>query len=184
MGSRASAGPPFKGKALIHKDVVWRAMTGYDLPAVEAIAAAVHPDLYEAPEVLAERQRLYRNGCYLLEIGDRPVGYLLSHPWRRDSLPALNSMLRAIPSDADTYFLHDLALLPVARRIGAASHIVAAITKHAAAGGFRTMSLVAVHDSEAFWARHGFVAGEDSELADKLESYAPGTRLMVKTLLP
>jgi GNAT superfamily N-acetyltransferase len=168
--------------ALIHKDVVWRAMTGYDLPAVGHIAAAVHPDLYEAPEVLAERQRLYRDGCYLLDIGDRAVGYLLSHPWRRDMLPALNTMLRAIPADADTYFLHDLALLPVARRIGAASHIVSAIAKHAAAEGYRTMSLVAVNGSVAFWERHGFVTDGTFELADKLASYATGTCLMVKTL--
>ena len=167
---------------MIHKDVTWRAMTGYDLPAVERIAATVHPDFHEAPEVLAERQALYRNGCYLLEVGDRPVGYLLSHPWRAEAVPALNSLLGAIPADADTYYLHDLALLPVVRRIGAASHIIAAITKHAAANGFGTMSLVAVNGSEQFWVRHGFVSRDAPGLAATLASYDAGARLMVKTL--
>jgi GNAT superfamily N-acetyltransferase len=167
---------------LIHKDVAWRAMTGYDLPAVEQIATQVHPAFHESPEVLAERQRLYRNGCYLLEIGDRPVGYLLSHPWHLARPPALNTLLRVIPADADTYYLHDLALLPVARRIGAASHIVSAIAKHAAAQGFPTMSLVAVNGSRGFWERHGFVARDVPELADELGSYEPDSRLMVRAL--
>ena len=57
----------------------------------------VHPDFFEAPEVLAERQQLYRNGCYLLEIGEKPTGYVLSHPWRAGSLPALNTHARRTP---------------------------------------------------------------------------------------
>lgn len=166
---------------MIQKDAHWRAMTADDLPAVDSIAAAVHPDFYEAPEVLAERQRLYPDGCYLLEIGDRPAGYLLSHPWRRNTLPGLNTLLQAIPADADLYFLHDLALLPVARRIGAAGHIVSAIARHAAAAGYDTMALVAVNGSAAFWARQGFVVGDAPDLAERLASYAPDTRLMVKT---
>jgi GNAT superfamily N-acetyltransferase len=164
------------------KDVAWRAMTGYDLGAVETIAAAVHPGFFEAPEVLAERQRLYRNGCYLLEVGDRPVGYVLSHPWRADAIPPLNTLLEAIPADAATYYLHDLALLPLARRIGAAGQIVEALTKHASAEGFATMTLVAVNGSRGYWERHGFAAMERPELTAKLQSYEPEARLMVKTL--
>ena len=67
---------------MIHQDVAWRAMTGYDLAAVESIANQVHPGFFESAAVLGERQRLYRNGCYLLEIGEKPAGYVLSHPWR------------------------------------------------------------------------------------------------------
>ncbi len=43
--------------------VDWRALTGYDMPAVVQIAGVVHPAFFEAPEVLAERQRLYHNGA-------------------------------------------------------------------------------------------------------------------------
>lgn len=165
------------------KDVAWRAMTDYDLAAVERIAASVHPGFYETPEVLAERQRLYRNGCYLFEIGEKPVGYVLSHPWRADAPPALNSLLGEIPADATTYYLHDLAILPVARRIGAASQIVGALIKHATAMGFPTMSLIAVNGSQTFWERHGFAVAETPDLRAKLESYEPEARLMVKPLV-
>src|SRR5262245_1688924 len=127
------------------KDVNWRALTAYDMAAVEAIAAEVHPGFFETPEVLAEKQRLYHNGAYLLEIGVRPAGYVLSHPWSAGSVPVLNALLGKLPEQADTYYLHDIALLPVARRIGAASFIVEALIKHAAAHGFPTVSLVAVN---------------------------------------
>ena len=170
------------GAEMKYRDVAWRAMTAFDMDAVEAIAAEVHPGFFEAPEVLAERQQLYRNGCYLLEIGERPAGYVLSHPWRAGALPALNSKLGGIPADADTYYLHDLALLPVTRRIGAASHIVEALVKHAGAMDLRTMSLVAVNGSQGFWEKHGFATVDTPALSAKLRSYEDAARYMVKKL--
>jgi len=162
--------------------VAWRAMTFYDLEAVAQIAATVHPSFYEAPEVLAERQQLYRHGAYLLEVNERPAGYVLSHPWRLGVLPALNSRLSALPEPADTYYIHDLALLPVARRVGAASFIVAALAKHARAQGYPTMSLVAVNASRGFWERHAFAAADAPDLAAKLATYEPAACLMVRQL--
>jgi ribosomal protein S18 acetylase RimI-like enzyme len=162
--------------------VTWRAMSAYDLPAVVEIAAAVHPKFPEAPEVLAERQSLYHIGAYLLEIGERPAGYILSHPWRLGTLPALNSLLGEIPGDADTYYIHDLALLPVARRVGAATFITNALAKHARAHGFPTMSLVAVNGSQGFWDRHEFAVADAPHLSEKLHSYEAEARLMVRQL--
>ena len=162
--------------------VAWRALTGYDMAAVEQIAAIVHPGFFEAPDVLAERQRLYHNGAYLLEVNERPAGYVLSHPWRSGTLPALNTLLDVLPEGSDTYYIHDLALLPVARRIGAASFIVEALGKHAAAHGFADMSLVAVNGSAGFWQRHGFVAEDRPELRDKLASYEDTARFMIRRL--
>lgn len=162
--------------------VAWRTLTGYDMPAVEQIAGVVHPNFFEAPEVLAERQRLYHNGAYLLEVNERPTGYVLSHPWMLGDLPPLNALLGGLPEGADTYYLHDLALLPVARRIGAATFIVDALAKHARAHGFPTMSLVAVNGSQGFWARHDFLVADAPHLEPKLLSYEPDARLMVRRL--
>lgn len=164
------------------KDVLWRAMTGFDMAAVESIAASVHPGFYEAPDVLAERQALYRDGAYLLEIGDRPAGYVLSHPWRFGTAPPLNVKLGSLPPEPDTYYLHDIAILPVARRIGAAGYIVGALEKHARARALPSMSLVAVNKSRGFWEKHGFAVVELPGLADKLLSYEPEARLMAKAL--
>jgi GNAT superfamily N-acetyltransferase len=158
----------------------WRPLTTFDLPAVEAIAATVHPAFPEDTAIFAERQRLYPDGTRLLELDGVPSGYLFSHPWRFKSLPPLNSLLGAVPDNADTYYLHDLALLPSARGTGAAAMIVGDILRHARASGFANMSLVAVNGSLPFWHKHGFRAQAAPELADKLASYEAAARFMVK----
>ena len=164
------------------KDVHWRAMTGYDFDTVFSIAGRVHPGFFEAAEVLGEKYALYRHGCYLLEISEKPAGYMLSHPWKRGTLPALDTLLGAIPDDADTYYIHDLALLPLARGVGAAGNIVSALTKHAVAMGFPTMSLVAVNGSRPFWEKQGFVVEDRPDLAEKLAGYEAEARYMAKVL--
>jgi GNAT superfamily N-acetyltransferase len=162
--------------------VSWRAMTGYDLEQVNRIAAAVHPSFYEEPAVLAERHELYRHGSYLFEIGERPTGYVLSHPWLFGHPPALNTLLHELPPAADTFYIHDLALLPVARRVGAASFIVEALVKHAAAEGYPTVSLVAVNGSQPFWSRLGFEVVSRPELDAHLQTYEPAAALMMRRL--
>jgi len=163
-------------------DLSWRTMSAYDLDAVTSIAELVHADYYEAPEVLGEKQALYPNGAHLLELGERPVGYVLSHPFRSEVVPALNAPLGALPADADTYYLHDLALLPVARRMGAGQFIAEVLARHAVARGLATMSLVAVNGSEGFWARQGFVTADVPELAGRLLGYDASARYMVRAL--
>jgi GNAT superfamily N-acetyltransferase len=158
----------------------WRALTTLDLPAVEAIAGKVHPTFPEDLAVLAERQRLYPEGTRLLELDGAPSGYILSHPWRFGVMPALNSLLGDIPQDADTYYLHDLALLPRARGTGAAAMIVGEMLRHAKASGFPSVSLTAVNGSLPFWYKHGFRAVAAPELAEKLASYEGAARFMVK----
>lgn len=160
----------------------WRALTLTDLPAVEAIAAIVHPSFPEDGAVLAERIRLYPDGARLLEVDGVPSGYVLAHPWRFKSLPALNSLLGAIPADADTFYLHDLALLSAARGTGAAAMIVGEMLRHTRLKAFATMSLVAVNGSQPFWHKHGFRPVDAPELVEKLSSYDAAARFMVRTL--
>jgi ribosomal protein S18 acetylase RimI-like enzyme len=164
------------------RDVAWRAMSGYDIDAVFAIAGRVHPGFFESAEVLGEKYALYRNGCYLLEVSEKPAGYVLSHPWRLGEVPPLNALMGSLPENADSYYIHDLALLPLTRGLGSARQIVSALTKHAGAMGFATMSLVAVNGSMAFWEKLGFVAEDRPELAGKLGAYEADARYMVKRL--
>jgi GNAT superfamily N-acetyltransferase len=164
------------------RDVEWRGMTWFDLASVSSVAKQVHPGFFETDAVLAEKRALYPNGAYLLELSGRPVGYVLSHPWRKNTVPQLNQMLGAIPDTADTFYLHDLALLPAVRRIGAAGYIIEALSKHAQVKGFAEMSLVAVNNSVPFWERHGFAVVEVPALAETLGGYEAAARYMVKAL--
>ena len=114
------------------------------------------------------------------EVGERPAGYVLSHPWS-DIPPALDTPLEALPEHPRPIICTTWRCAAVARRIGAASHIVGALIKHATARGFPTMTLIAVNGSAGFWERHGF-ARRPPELAAKLRSYEPTAKLMVKPL--
>ena len=96
-------------------------MTAADLPAVNAIAAQVHVAYPEDAAVFAERLTLHPAGCCVLDGGTGVAGYVISHPWRIAEPPALDTLLGALPAPASTYYIHDIALLPAARRGGAAS---------------------------------------------------------------
>lgn len=161
----------------------WRAMTTLDLPAVETIAADVHPAFPEDTAVFAERLRLYPAGTRLLEMNGRPAGYLVSHPYGYGNLPALNALLGSIPAGADTFYVHDLALINAARGTGAAAMIVGEILRLARLREFATVTLVAVNGSLPFWYKHGFRAVAAPHLADKLASYEPAARLMSRSLV-
>lgn len=160
----------------------WRPMTAQDLDRVQELADRIHLDHPEDPEVFAERLALYPQGCHVLEEDGRIVGYAIAHPWRFGEPPPLNSQLRAIPTDADTYYLHDVALLPRGRGKGLAAQGAELIAEHARAAGFANMSLVAVNNSQTFWKRLGFRVASVPGLDTKLLSYGSDAALMKRDL--
>tara|TARA_R110002020_G_scaffold51976_1_gene146616 strand:- start:195 stop:695 length:501 start_codon:yes stop_codon:yes gene_type:complete len=156
---------------------LWRPLLPTDIAAVSAIAQRVHPDFPEDDAVFADRQAIAPDLCFLFEIDAAPAGYVLAHPYRFGSLPALNTVLGRLPEACDTLYIHDLALLPVARGSGAARRIVQTLSSRAAPLG--PLSLVAVNNSAPFWTRMGFAVADAPRLAAKLKSYAPDARYMV-----
>ena len=149
----------------------WRPMSESDLPQVIAIAATVHTDFPEDDGVFAERCRLYPEGCLVLIDEDRMLGYLISHPARFREPPKLNTMLGSIANDADTYYLHDIALLPEARGRGAGAAALAKLKKRARAEGIDNISLIAVNNSRPLWEHQGFEPVDDPILSIALKSY-------------
>jgi len=158
--------------------IMWRPMLPTDVAAAHALSDIVHPGYPEDRAVFEERLRLYPAGCYVLASGDGLNGYALSHPYVKDSAPALNTLLGALPDTCDTYYIHDVALLPDARQTGAASAIVALLKAQARKAGFDAICLIAVNNSAPFWERHGFVAREAEGMRGRLESYGDGAVYM------
>ena len=150
-----------------------------DLSAVLRIAAEVHPGHPERAEVLAEKLSLHPMGCFVLEGADDLLGYCISHPWR-GAPPALDTLLGALPARPATWYLHDVALLPAARGLGAPVALLARLRKQAARAGLDKLSLVAVNGSVAYWQRQGFevLPADDTPSLQKLCSYGPDARLM------
>lgn len=158
----------------------WRVMTAADLPAVSAISDTVHGRYSEAIEVYAERLALYPTGCFIFEDDGAVVGFLVTHPWHRDTPPKLGAMLGVVPVDADTFYLHDIALLPATRGTGAGRAAVELTIQAARAAGFGEITLMAVGGADSFWAAQGFTIADAAP--DILSSYGPEARLMRRTL--
>ena len=162
---------------------IWRNMREADLPAVSAISDAVHGQFTESVGVYAERLSLYRAGCFIFDRGGDAAGYMISHPWGRRSPVPLDLLIGSIPEDADGYYIHDLALLPETRGLGAGQRAVELVLAYAADSGFREVSLVAVNGADSFWAGQGFSHVDDAALACKLQDYGPGTFFMERKVI-
>lgn len=155
----------------------WRPMRASDLRAVLDVSNAVHPDLPEGEAVFAERLALFPEGCLVLADGATIEGYALSHPIRRFRPPALNSLLGALPADADDYYIHDVVVAPWRRGGGHAAIGVRRLL--AIASAYETTSLVSVYGTAAFWARFGFRPAS-RDMAAKLRPYGANAVYMLR----
>jgi GNAT superfamily N-acetyltransferase len=159
----------------------WRQMTEDDLGGVMTVAEAVHPDLPETREVIAERLALYPAGCLVLDDGGAVGGYAVSHPIRQGQPPQLNCLLGSIREDADVFYIHDVALMPVLRGGGHAAQVVGLILD--LAQNYGRVGLIAVYDAASFWSRFGFVPSHVVG-HEKLAAYGKGATFMEKVLVP
>ncbi|MBC9882529.1 GNAT family N-acetyltransferase [Bradyrhizobium sp. INPA01-394B] len=158
----------------------WRRAHDGDLEAISAIAARIHPDLPERPEVLLEKMRLYPDGCRVLAAGNEIVGYGLAHPWLRQQIPPLDDFLARLPEAADCLYVHDVAVLP-GHRGDVARAYVTEIEEIARSSGIRTLALVSVYGTRALWERLGFHGvAADAALRDKLSSYGASATYMLR----
>lgn len=160
----------------------WRPARTPDLPAISAIAARIHPDLPERPEVFAEKMRLYPDGCRVLLADDIVTGYGLAHPWTQNEIPPLDDFLERLPDDADCVYVHDVAVLPGFRG-GMAREYVSAIEALACASRITMLTLVSVYATRPLWERLGFRSvAADAPLRAKLASYGVGATYMRRDL--
>jgi GNAT superfamily N-acetyltransferase len=167
---------------MIPERPLWRLMTAADLPAVNALAALIHPAFPEDEAVFAERLRLYPQGCRVWAQNGKVAAYVVSHPWVDRAPPALNALLGSLPAKPSTYYLHDIALLPEVRGSGAAMDVLTSLVEQALAERLPSLSLIAVNGSAGFWRRQEFEAVPDGPSADKLRSYGADAQFMMRRL--
>lgn len=159
---------------------LWRAMAMDDIRAVSHMAEVVHPDFPEEDAIFFERLELAPQGCFILEIGSEACGYLFSHPWLAGDVPPLNERLGGLPPKPQTWYLHDLALMPQARGKGVTTPLVRRLVSLAQAANLPSVSLVAVNGSKNYWSHQGFADATTDSLRAKLLSYEPEARYMVR----
>lgn len=118
--------------------------------------------------------------CMVAEAADGVAGYLISVPIRYPDLPALNDPAFRQAPDADTLYIHDLAVAEAGRGTGAGRAMVRSAMKAAKAHGLGRACLVAIQGSVPYWERLGFevIGAPPDRVAAKLASYGAAAQLM------
>ena len=165
-------------------DLTIRALGASDMPAVMQVQAqcytAIEPESLQSMRAKREAAPQLCRGAWL---GGALIGYLSAVPVRGLELPALDSRRCIVAADADTLYLHDLALLPAARGSGAGLALVRQVTAAGARLGLGRALLVAIQGSVPYWRRHGFdVVAGTAQVQTKLISYGADARLMQRAL--
>ncbi|MBV8743917.1 MAG: GNAT family N-acetyltransferase [Xanthobacteraceae bacterium] len=160
----------------------WRAATAADLDAVERIGNAAHVTLQERAEVFANKLALFPQGCFVLARNGALTGYGIAHPWALGSVPALDTVMAALPAAPTCLYIHDVVVLEAARGQGAAGVLVDVFEAVARQHALASLALVSVYGTYVFWERYGFQTAPDPDLAAKLKSYGETARYMCKDL--
>ena len=157
-----------------------RLMQAADLPAVLEIQAACYTEVTpESKTSLAAKLAASPSTCFIASFEGARVGYLISLPWEFSNPPLLNAKTCHLPASPDCLYLHDLAVAPTVRRVGAGRALVEAFLDQLAVSSFKRASLIAVQNSAPYWERFGFRAVAPAEaLQAKLASYGLDVKYM------
>ena len=120
------------------------------------------------------------NTCLIAESSEGAVGYLIAVPIVYPHLPTLNAPTFELLADADTLYIHDLAIHGAGRGKGVAQALVGASFDAAKHSGLSRACLVAIQNSQKFWEQFEFevVAEPADDLRAKLASYGARAQLM------
>lgn len=140
-------------------------------------------DYAESAEVFARRLASAAHCSLALEQGGRVRAYLAAYRSRMAKVTPLHGDFEAVPQ-ADTLYLHDMAVHPEAAGQGMAGALLAPLWTQARAEGLRHTALVSVQGSRGYWERHGYaVQPLDNPLQQQnLDSYGEGALYMVRPL--
>ncbi|GJF31188.1 N-acetyltransferase [Kitasatospora sp. NE20-6] len=140
--------------------------------------------LSEGREALRSRHRASPSTCFVLEHAGGFGGYLLALPYPLFRCPDLSLAEEGAVQENDrgsNLHAHDLVITERARGRGLAPRMMRHLHDTALAAGHRTVSLVAVHRSQAVWAPLGYRARPDVGLP---ASYGAEAVYMAKPLEP
>lgn len=150
-----------------------------DLHAVLAVQAACYPpEMQEAAEVVLARLRTAPGTVLVAGDAEGVCAYVFAYPSRLGAVTPLGAGF-APAADADTLYIHDLAVAPRALGQGLARRLLASLL--AASPALPGAALVAVQDSRRFWEGQGFTvrdAGEEG--ARRLATYPDGALYMAR----
>lgn len=171
--------------------VAIRPMSAADLPSILAIQALCYTELIlESEQSLRAKLHASPLTCHVvchLSSGvsnreEQVIGYLIAVPCCLGEPPPLNAQACILPAHADSLYLHDMAVMPTARKTGAGKALVEKFLAQIEELNFRSATLVAVQGSRRYWQRYGFqTATTSAALQTKLLSYGDNVEYMQRS---
>lgn len=148
-------------------------MTERALDLVLSIQAVCYTEIApESRESLRSKLVASPSTCFVAVSFGSVVGYLIALPWIFESPPGLNQEWCELPSKPDCLYLHDLAVSPTSRGVGAGRALVDAFFIELEELQLSRAALIAVQGAGAYWERFGFQPAEvRSESLEKLRGY-------------
>lgn len=151
-----------------------------DLEAVLRVQAACYPPaMQEAAGVLTARLAAAPATSLAACDADGVCGYLFAYPSRLGRVTDLGAPFDVAP-DADTLYLHDLAVDPRALGRGLARALVGEMLERGCGLRLAHAALVSVQDSARFWSALGFAARATNDPG--LLTYPPGAVYMARSI--
>lgn len=162
-----------------------RAMHAADVATVIRIQAQAYiDDIQEADEVIRARFHQAPGASWVVERKGEVCGYLVGYRSCLGEVTPLGFRFCHKP-EADTLYLHDLAICPSATGHGLGPRIVQHALAEARQQHLRHAALVAVQNSKRFWEKLGFRALEDlgPHQQAHLRTYAGPAHYMARPLI-
>lgn len=161
-----------------------RPLTDKDLESAIEIQAEVFPEfMREDRAAFASRLAMPASFCLVATLREQPIAYILAHGWRRQSPPAIGTVLDP-RTPAKVMFIHDLAVSRAGRGSGIGQRLVAQTFVQAAAAGLREAELIAVEGAHTYWRTLGFTEPVvPIALAQKVAEYGEVARWMARVIV-
>ncbi len=117
-----------------------------DFNEIFNIQKSAYKKFSETKEAIESRLKLSDKTCFVAFSKKEIIGYLLAHPWKANSIPAFNSVLPALPDNADSFYIHDLAILKKNRKAGIGEALINKGLDCAVRLDFIRINLLAIND--------------------------------------
>jgi GNAT superfamily N-acetyltransferase len=129
----------------------FRPLTPADVPSILRVQGeAYRAELCEPAESFLNKMSLFPEGSVGCFDGDELRGYLVAVAWRDDGVVPLGEPIQGIPADADTLYIHDVAVSAAAQGLGVGRRLAERALEIARTKGARRLALVAVQSAGAF----------------------------------
>jgi GNAT superfamily N-acetyltransferase len=137
--------------------VTVRRLTDGDIPMIRQLEAEAYlPELHESDEAFLQLIRLYPEGAIGCFDEHGLCGYAFGMPSVAGTIFALREPLERIQDNADTFYIHDVAVAARCRGRGVGRLLATRLIDLARERRFTRSELVSVQGSAPFWQRFGF----------------------------